>query len=299
MQTDQVIDTTIQNLLERSLPEGGFALFKGDDFRADATAWAVLALAAGDVGREVTRSACRRLATIQLADGRLAAVAGHPEAYWPTSLAVLSWKAVSGFEDEIDRAVRFLLGNSGKHAPRKKSDAVAHDTSIRGWPWIENTHSWIEPTALAILALKVCGYGKHERVQEAVKMILDRQLKSGGWNYGNTRVFGNELYPIPESTGLALSALAGFTRPILIKSSLDYLIRESERIRTPLTLSWTLFGLAAWSQQPSEVRRWITESILLQKRYGRYDTTLLSQLLVAYFTSGHLLSLFCSGSCHA
>ena len=292
MPPDKFVEEIIENILDRSLPEGGFTLFRGDTFRADATAWAVLALAAGGVERDVTRSACRRLAASQLTDGRLAAVAGHPEAYWPTSLALLAWKTIPGFESESNRAVQFLLANSGKHAPRQENDAVAHDTSIRGWPWIENTHSWIEPTALAILALKACGYAGDERVLEAVKMILDRQLPNGGWNYGNTRVFGTELRPIPESTGHALSALAGFTEHVRVRPSLDYLIRESRRIRTPLALSWVLFGLAAWSRQRSEVRSWIAESISLQKRYGNYDTTLLSQLLVAYFTLGDLPSLF-------
>ena len=40
-------------------------------------------------------------------------------------------------------------------------------------------------------------------------MMLDRQLPHGGWNYGNTYVFGRELRPMPESTGAALTGLAG------------------------------------------------------------------------------------------
>jgi hypothetical protein len=176
--------------------------------------------------------------------------------------------------------------------PRQVDSPFAHDTSIKGWPWIENTHSWIEPTSLAVLALKVCDYGEHERVQEAVHMILNRQLLSGGWNYGNTLVFGKQLMPMPECTGHALCALAGYTEPGLVMLSIDYLSRKAKKVRTPLALSWAIFGLTSWSRRPPQFRDWIVESLALQSRYGNYDTVLLSQLIVAYFTSGDLLSLF-------
>jgi hypothetical protein len=192
----------------------------------------------------------------------------------------------------MELALKFLLDATGRHWPRQKDAPIAHDTSLKGWPWTENTHSWIEPTALSILALKVCGYADHSRILEAKRMILDRQLPSGGWNYGNTRVFGTILRPNPVDTGHALSALAGLTEPSDVELSLDYLHREIEHIRTPLALSWSVFGLSAWSGRPAEACKWILDSLSLQKRYGAYETTLLAQLVVAFFTSGGLLSLF-------
>jgi hypothetical protein len=169
---------------------------------------------------------------------------------------------------------------------------MGHDTAIKGWPWIENTHSWIEPTSLSILALKDCGHGKHERVIEAVKMLTDRQLPDGGWNYGNTTVFEKKLLPFPESTGHALCALAGSVEPADVRGSIDYLSREAGRVRTPLSLSWSIFGLTAWSNRPSQVQDWVLQSLALQQKYGDYDTALLSQLIICYFTSGNFLSLF-------
>jgi hypothetical protein len=278
--------------MNRSLPEGGFAISRGEPFRADATAWAVLALEAYRGSRDLTVSACRRLSECQLLDGRLSAVDGHPEAYWPTALALFAWKTVPGFEKELDRAIQFLIVSSGKISPKQDNDLVVHDTSIKGWPWIENTHSWIDPTSIAILALKACGYEKHERVLEAVRMILDRQLPAGGWNYGNTVVFGKQLRPIPESTGHALCALAGYAEAKDVKSSINYLNHEVVRIRTPLALSWSILGLTAWSNRPVQARDWILESLALQKKYGTYDTSLLAQLIIAYCTTGDFLSLF-------
>jgi hypothetical protein len=286
------IASTVHAIRDRSLSEGAFALNNGESFRPDTTAWAVLALETSPGNRDVTVPACRRLAKSQLSDGRVPVIEGHSESYWPTALAVLAWKKVAGFERQVGLALKFLLNATGRHWPRQKDAPIAHDTSLKGWPWTENTHSWIEPTALSILALKVCGYLDHNRVLEATQMILDRQLPSGGWNYGNTRAFGTMLRPNPVDTGYALSALAGLTESSQVKLSLDYLQRKIERLRTPLALSWSVFGLSAWSGRPAEACKWILESLSLQKRYGAYETTLLAQLVVAYFTSDGLLSLF-------
>jgi hypothetical protein len=291
----RIIEATVETIRDRSRPEGGFSMFAGESFRPDVTAWAVMALEASGNGRDLTITACQQLARSQLSDGRIPVEVGHPESYWPTSLTLLAWKIVPGFKSEMQSALRFLLTAAGKHWP-KKDDYVAlhpgaHDTSITGWPWTENTHSWIEPTTLAVLALKVCGHADNKRVLEALRMILDRQLPSGGWNVGNTSVFGKQLRPVPECTGHALCALAGSTEYTRVKSSLNYLAREAKRIRTPLALAWIIFGLAAWSNRPANARHSILESLSLQEKYGSYDTTLLSQLLVAYFTQGDLFSL--------
>jgi hypothetical protein len=290
----KIIKTTVETVRKRSLPEGGFAMFSGEPFRPDATAWAILALEAAKGNRDLTIPACQQLARSQLPDGRIPIIASGPKSYWPTSLALTAWKKVPGFAREMKKAVNFLLSNSGNHSPKnEKENAIyAHDSSIKGWPWAEGTHSWIEPTSLAVIALKVCGYGKHERVLEAVKMILDRQLPSGGWNFGSTLIFGRELLPIPECTGHALCALAGYTEPDVVRLSLDYLNREAKGIRTPLTLSWSIFGLRAWSRRPMHAHDSIQKSLALQTKYGAYNTVLLAQLIVTYFTSGDFLGLF-------
>ena len=119
-------------------------------------------------------------------------------------------------------------------------------------------------------------------------MILDRQIPSGGWNYGNVRVFGKELLPSPENTGYALTALAGSLDGDRVSRSIGYLCQKITTLRTPLALSWAVFGLTAWSQRPQKCRRWILESFDLQSRYGSYDTALLSQLVVAYYSRGDL-----------
>jgi len=163
---------------------------------------------------------------------------------------------------------------------------------LRGWPWIANTHSWVEPTSLAILALRITGGAEQERVKEGLHLLLDRQLPGGGWNYGNTKVFGQELFPFPESTGTALNALKGMVPKSQIQKSLDYLKSRLQDVRTPLSLGWGLMGLASWGEKPTEARAMINECLERQKRYGSYDTASLSLLMVASRAPQGLESVF-------
>jgi hypothetical protein len=129
-------------------------------------------------------------------------------------------------------------------------------------------------------------------VAEAVRLLMDRQLPEGGWNYGNTTVFSARLRPLPESTGLALAALAGSVLKPEVAASVAYLKSESSQIRTPMSLSWGILGLAAWDELPFEAGAWLETSLALQTRYGPYDTTLLSLLVVAAAAWAGLPSVF-------
>ncbi len=279
--TSDIIVQAMRTLRERGLSDGGFSEHPGGGYRTDATAWAVLALRKSpDAGR--VEAARARLAASQLEDGRVCVSAVHPQALWPTAPAVLAWQGSLPHREHHDRAVRFLLQTTGRHWEKEPGGPTAHDPSLRGWPWIENAFSFIEPTALALLALRPAVHSGHPRLSEGVRMIMDRQLPGGGWNYGNTIVYGQELYPQPESSGLALAALAGAVEEKNVRKSLDYLKSAAKQCRTPLSLAWAVLGLSAWEERPGTARQWIGESLRRQQRYGTYGTTLLSLLVLAW-----------------
>ena len=280
----------IDRLCDRVLSEGGFAANVGGKYRPDATAWAILALSAAGTEEDVLESSRARLVNSQLSDGRICLLPEHPDAYWPTPLAVLAWQGSPAHIEQQSRAIEFLINNTGKHGPRKSDAIVAHDTDIKGWPWIANTHSWVEPTAISLIALQAAGYGGHERAREATRLLMDRQLNQGGWNYGNTIVFGQELHPMPENTGMALNALTGRVPEESIKVSLEYLEFQLPSLRTPLSLGWCLMGLGAWGKQPDNSKERVLDCLKLQKIYGNYPTPLLSLLILSYFSNGGINS---------
>ena len=152
---------------------------------------------------ETSQQAARWLTAIQQSDGSLPVSEGHHSPGWATPYALLLWSALPGYQEAESRARTSLLGRKGEvdRTEKKSEKVIGHDPSLVGWPWVDGTHSWLEPTALAILALCRAGLADHPRARAGVELILDRALESGGWNYGNKAVFGTELRPQPGSDG--------------------------------------------------------------------------------------------------
>ena len=285
-----LVQKATESITARFIPNLGFSQREQGHFNPDATAWASLALSDNENYADMINDAKNRIVSEQFSDGRILSQKGAENSFWTTYTVILCWKKNGGLENEISKAVHFILSTSGEHWEKRENSIIAHNPNLKGWPWSAGTHSWIEPTAMAILALKSCGYARHPRVSEAVRMILDRQLPGGGWNYGNTAVFGKTLRPEPETTGHALAAVAGLVERTEVALSIDYLNRRIKNIRTPFALSWTIFGLTSWFERPKNYKNLILQSLKLQDRYGDYDTSLLSKLVVAYKANGDLLN---------
>ena len=101
---------------------------------------------------------------------------------------------------------------------------VRFDPSKSGWPWVPDTVSWVAPTAFTILAFRVWRR-ESARIGPAIAMLLDRACPQGGWNAGNSVVFGVDLDPHPDFTAMALLALRNGSpgHEVLLRRSLDYL----------------------------------------------------------------------------
>ncbi len=283
MQVETAPVEALDALRGRMLPGGGFAPSAGvSEARPDATAWAVIALSLHGVEANLLAPARKSLAEVQREDGSVPIGPGPPDAFWPTPLALLAWRGREEFAEARGRAAAFLLETTGLHFEKPKTSPMGHDTALRGWPWTAGTHSWVEPTALSVMALTLEGHGKHERCLEAARLLVDRQLPGGGWNYGNTLVYGTELRPLAQATGVAASALAGRTEEASVADSLRYLEGEVERTRTPLSLSWSLLGLTAWGRRPTGAAEMIRESLGRQRPGAPYSTTNLALLLAAW-----------------
>ena len=89
-------------------------------------------------------------------------------------------------------------------------------------------------------------------------MLIDRQLETGGCNYGNTVVLGQPLRAHVQPTGIAMLALAGEKDAVgRIGHSLRYLRGALSQKTTPSSLCWGILGLAAHGQAPLETQDWL------------------------------------------
>ena len=140
------------------------------------------------------------------------AAKGRQEAIWPTSLVLFTLgrrqRCHSSFRKRSKKTAAYLLGIKGK-VPETALSGELHDIDLKltGWPWAEGNFSWVEPTAWACLALRHFGQGSHPRVQEGMRLLLDRAMDEGGINYGNRRILGRLTEPIPGPSALMLLAL--------------------------------------------------------------------------------------------
>jgi hypothetical protein len=206
---------------------------------------AALALA-GHGFRESALPVLDYLARSQQADGSVGVREKEPTPGWPTSLAIIAWQHFDPVKHKvrIDKALGWLSAMHGKALAQ--SPEMGHNTQLDGWPWAEGTHSWLEPTAFALLAYRAKGQSDHPRAKEAIKLLIDRQMPNGGCNYGNTIVLGQTLRPHVQPTGIALLALAGENDPSgRMEKSLTWLKWSLGTRTTATSLAWGLLGLFA------------------------------------------------------
>jgi hypothetical protein len=204
--------------------------------------------------REPAEAACRALVAAQQSSGAVAVRLDADGPHWTTSLACLAWRRfeISWPErsrpwctDAYQRGIDFLLSFGGEKIDPSKN--IGHNTQLVGWPWVAGTHSWLEPTALALMALRQCGHADHPRAVEAAELIIDRLLPDGGANYGNTFVLGQVLRPHVLPSAMCIVALHGLEPKLpALAPTQTYLRSELATGQlAALSLAWTMHAIVS------------------------------------------------------
>jgi hypothetical protein len=267
-------------------PIGGYHLT--GPAAAEPISYAALALAAAERW-DAAQQAADWLRDQQGADGSVGVTTDDDSPGWPTSLALLAWQALkehdaARYADSIERGIAWALDAKGK--PAERSEEVGHDSTLVGWSWASNTHSWLEPTAMFVAALRAVGLGESTRAREGAKILVDRLLPEGGANYGNTFVLGQVLKAHPQPTGIALWALAkeGSTDPRIGKS-IEYLLLE---LQQPLGLPsrcHALIGLAAHQVETRKLQPVLERTMAaLKQPASTFELALLARAALAVET---------------
>jgi hypothetical protein len=211
-----------------------------------------------------------RLTELQANDGSVAFRDGMADPEWCTALAVLAW--IASGEERYAASARsgceWIAAHPGKPVPQ--SPDIGHDSELPAWSWVQETSPWLEPTAFHVLALKARvpaptaqgGYEALPLLKSGVASLYDRLLPSGGANCGNTIVFGFELRPHLQPSGIALLALAGEKRfsPKVARTR-DYLTRTLLPTSATPSLCWGLLGLAAHEDAALDRDALLTEHV--------------------------------------
>jgi hypothetical protein len=253
---------------------GGWSYYPGKASRLEPTSWALLALGPKAAGAPDLAPAHRDfLDHCQRPDGWLVEDSRWPINIGFNALVAFVWLNRRDLADEnkVRRLLTALAGSKGVQAP--PSPAFAQDNSLQGWSWTDATFSWVEPTAWGALALKkalrtgvVGDAASRARVAEADRMLLDRCGRTGGWNFGNPNVLGQDLFPHGPTTALALLALQDRRDQPAVIRSLAFL--ESHWADEPslIALGLSHICLSVYGRPVNEIEDQLRTDVALQSK---------------------------------
>lgn len=263
-------------LLAAQDADGGWGAEPGKRSNTEATALAVLALGAssGAAASAATRRGLAWLVDHQRGDGGWPLGLGDERSTWPTPLAVLAVLRRPELREPAARGLRWLVGHAGidpgwliRVLYRLWPGAlpVRMDPTLKGWSWNPDAFSWVEPTAYALLALKkgrsvLSGPDVDGRIREGESLLYDRVCEGGGWNYGNTNVYGVNVPPYPEVTAVALLGLQDRRETSGHRSSVEAMRRMLPEVDSGFALSWAIACLAVHGHDTAAERRRLADS---------------------------------------
>jgi hypothetical protein len=270
------------------MKSGGWAYFDSVQESLEATCLAELALAPE---RHANSSeAILFLLKSQLSDGGWPAFLGDSEGSWTTALALCTLNSTGDFTAAREKAFRWLYAERGREGhwfwrwKFKTSDRnVRFDPDKYGWPWVTGSASWVIPTAFSIIAIEqftVCNRSEEseKRIHLGVEMLLDRECVDGGWNSGNSLVYGVPLRPHVEATAIALLALQDEQRIEMVQKSLSWLRQNVASVDSVSSLAWCILTLFVYQESVEPLKNRLA-TIMGDGREVRNNATLATALL--------------------
>jgi hypothetical protein len=139
---------------------------------------------------------------------------------------------------------------------RTTATHVRFDPTKYGWGWVSDSVSWVIPTAMAIVAVNsgrrlglIQGREVERRIALASSMLWDRMCPGGGWNAGNSVVYGVPLAPNMEATSISLLAVQGNLHGPEADRSLCWLVAAD--CQSAYSMAWKVLSTSSTSAGPS------------------------------------------------
>lgn len=251
---DPQVASCLDTLNQCAHPAGGWGYRPDAVAQVEPTTLALLALSLhrGEY-EETINKGLEALATWQGPEGWFPVRGGYERSVWPTALGIITLTAFQrGDSDEVRTGVAWLctLKSQVMNPTEQMRQDNEIDSTLLGWPWTESTFSWVDPTAWACLALRHAGLGTHPRVEEGLRLLLDRAYDEGGANAGNRRVFGRRTEPVPANTAMILLAFAGLDDHPKLRAARQYLLDVAQTNADLENLCLIRLALDAWKEEP-------------------------------------------------
>jgi len=240
-------------------PDGGWGYQAGKASRLEPTSWALVALARSD-RRATDAEVLRKWPTDRQ---WLADVAGAPANISFNGLAALSLLDDPNGATGAQLLARLILSTKGRKL--EQSTVFRQDNSLQAWPWVDGTFSWVEPTCWCLLLVKKLrsqlGADADQRIGVAEAMLRDRACRDGGWNYGSSNVYGQELFPYVSTTALGLMAMQDRSGDPIVTRALQRLERGYTSELTPMALALTVIAFEMYKRPRDAARALLAQRL--------------------------------------
>jgi hypothetical protein len=283
----------VERLQQRLLSDagnGGWPYYRQKSPRIEPTCWALLALGSAwnpafGVWTDFAGPHVRYLLGRQRKDGLLTDTPPALVNFTSHALAVLlSAEFPAVVPDEAASAARTALLRT--RGVRLEAADPRQDNQLQGWPWVNDTFSWIEPTAWALLALKRSDTGRTDsdsrsRRDEAERLLINRTCVGGGWNYGNASSQGQDLRAFVPTTAVGLLAMQDRRSEESVQRSLAFLVRERAGESSTMALSLAVIALHLFDEPCDDLEARLAETVSVSDERG----SILNLAMAAYALS--------------
>jgi hypothetical protein len=263
-------------LLSAQNADGGWGFGPKLESRVESTCWALQGL--GNFSTADIQAALARgvgyLRTAQLGDGSWPFTPAEKSGCWVTSLSCWTMR---DFADVVGAGLRWICDDwpsdttlwrrlLAKFSTQTPVHAI--NNSYRGWSWTPGTSSWVEPTSFALIALDQVSHHQlpaeaKQRRALAEALLYDRMCPEGGWNCGNSRVYGVAADPLVVPTAWALIALRQHRTRRENVMGLEWLERSAVHIQSAGSLALAKICLETYG------RDWPADAPVLPDLYER------------------------------
>lgn len=266
-----MIQTAVDQLLAAQNSDGGWGWTRERDSTTECSSLASLALLAlhNDAYAIAIRRGLNWLVQRQNNTGSWGLSSSVTSPSWATAIAMLALNPWPKYRPKVAKAGKWVLTQEGRKpgllanlllALSFQRKPVTLNEDLIGWPWTPGTFSWVEPTSYFLIALKrirpyLTGTSVDERIKEGESMIYDRMCDGGGWNYGNSVVYGEKLWPYADITAIALIALQNHRDAMENRASFDALQRAVTTENSGLALSWSAICYEIYGENPAYLRK--------------------------------------------
>lgn len=269
--------------------DGGWAYHASKRSRLEPTCWALLALAQAEDRAPETN--------VLMSWGRqgdvLHDVPGTPINIAFNAIAALTLQLTTPASPLAAGIFHRVVASKGITGPNQPE--LRQDNGLDAWPWVDDTFSWVEPTAWCLLALKHAVAhgplsGASARMAIGERMLVDRACRGGGWNYGNSNVYGRELAAYVPTTALALLALQDRPGERVVHEGLEWLQHNVLTEGSAVALSLSIICLRAHARSTTTIEKRLTE--LLEGRQVLGENDLLGTAMALYALTDRPMAAF-------